>query len=323
VRFLVGYNADHSDAGASYNWTVSGDNNSRTYTTPNGGEFLHITPKTAGTYTISVSVTGKNYLTGNPITKTASTELVCYSAALPAGTFNSPLKNFACGQFTEGGTGVGWSLGSAGGYEVWTVEHRASYKIAGNAMVGWHEAGVVWMQEYRNGNGIPDEMWYELRGGDDDDPAWKNKITRRYAVTYIKGPGHGTVNEYGQVIREVYWADSKGRSHMIPGGFPDIYWGVVGDRVTYTCTLLRDDGNIATSNYGGLIFSAGGYVDALGEIFYTNNAMRVDGVPIALSAVKFIKVQTAVFRYGGVFGDVSTEIKSADFLGSQTDFPSP
>jgi hypothetical protein len=321
VRFLVGYNADHSTAsGTTYQWTVP---TGCTYTTSNGGELLHVTPGTAGNYAISVKVTGKNYLTGANIEKTASTELVCYSSGLSAGTFVSPLRNFACGQFSEGGSGLGWSLGSAGGYEVWTVEHRPSYIINGNAFSAWHEAGIVWAQEDNNKNGLPDEMWYELRGGDDDDPAWKNYITRRYAVTYVKASEHGTVNEYGQLIREVYWADSRGRSHMIPGGFPDKYWGVSGSRVTYTMTLLRDDGKIATSDYGGLLFTSGGYVDALSNTYHVKDAMRADGTKIALSAVKFIKVQTAVFRYGGDFGDVSTEIHSADFLGSQTDFPLP
>ena len=324
VRYLIGYNSDNSPAaGTTYNWTVSGGDSGRAYTPSNGGELLHITPKTAGTYTISVSVTGKDYRTGNSITKTASTDLVCYTAALSAGTFASPLRNFGPGQMCEGGTGLGWSLGSAGGYEVWTVEHRSSYKISGNAFSAWHEAGVVWMQEDRNGNGLPDEMWYELRGCDDDDANWKGYITRRYALTYFKGPGHGTVNEYDQLIRLVFWADSRGRTGRIPGGFPDVYWGVTGDRVTYTCTLLRDTGIIATSDYRNILFSGTGYVDAIGDTFYINNAMRADGSPVTLSSVKFIKVQTGIFHYGGVFGDVSTEIHSADFLGAQTDFPLP
>jgi hypothetical protein len=176
------------------------------------------------------------------------------------------------------------------------------------------------MQEDRNGNGVPDEMWYELRGGDDDDPAVKDRITRRYAVSYFSTHDSGSVNEYGQLIRKVYWADSRGRTGMIPGGFP-VYWGVAGNWVTYTCTLLRDDGQIATGGYGGLI--ASGYVDAAAVDFPVNKAMGVDGAPVALTAVKFIKVQTGVFRYGGLYGDVSTEIKYADFLGTQSLFPSP
>jgi hypothetical protein len=319
VRYLVGYNADHSPAsGTTYQWTVP---TGCTYTTSSNGELLSVTPSTAGNYTISVKVSGKNYLTGTNIEKTASTELVCYGSALQSGTFTSPLMNFGPGQMCEGGTGLGWSLGSAGGYEVWTVEHRSSYKIEGNAFSAWHEPGVVWMQEDRNGNGLPDEMWYELRGGEDDDPKWKNYITRRYAVTYIKGEGDGTVNEYDQLIQDVYWADSRGRSLIIPGGFPDKYWGVQGSKVTYVATLLRDDGNIATATYNYAPMS--GYVDALGDTFYVNKAMKADGAPVALSAVKFIKVQTSVFHYGGSFGDVSTEIQYADFLGKQSDFPKP
>jgi hypothetical protein len=282
---------------------------------------LQITPKTAGTYSISVDVTGRDFVTGGSVTKTATAELVCYNGSVPAGgiTFSSPLKNFGAGQMAEGGTGYGWSLGSAGGYEVWTVDHQPSYQINGNAFAAWLEAGVVWMQEDRNGNGLPDEMWYELRGGEDDSER-KDLITRRYAVTYFKSGDHGSVNEYNQLIRKVYWADSRGRTGLIPGGFPTP-WGVIGDWVTYTCTLLRDNGDITTGSYN--LADLENYVDAIGNQFNVNWAMRADGTPITLSSVRFIKVQTAIFHYGGSFGDVSTEIKSADFLGVQTDFPDP
>jgi hypothetical protein len=149
----------------------------------------------------------------------------------------------------------------------------------------------------------------------------ENSITRRYAVTYVKGSDQWTENEYGQIIREVYWVDAKGRSGFIPGGFPSD-WGVTGNWVTYTCTLLRDDGKIATGDYSGMD-NLSGYADAIGESFAINNAMNAAGTPVSLGVVRFIKVQTALFRYGGLFGDVSTEIKSADFLGTQTNFSSP
>jgi hypothetical protein len=63
VRYLLGYNTDHSDAGASYSWSTGGTPS----TTSNGGEFLHVTPSTVGTYTINVSVTGKSYIDGTTI----------------------------------------------------------------------------------------------------------------------------------------------------------------------------------------------------------------------------------------------------------------
>ncbi|MDR0597219.1 MAG: hypothetical protein LBG14_01785 [Treponema sp.] len=325
ARYLLGYNADHSDAGVSYAWTVSGDDSSRTWTTSGGGELLHITPKTAGTYTITVDVTGRDYVSGSVITKTAAAELVCYAAPLPGGTFVSPppLRNFAPGQFTDGGSGYGWSLGSIGGYMVWTVDHQPSYEIKGNPFGTWCEPGVVWMQEDNNGNGLPDETWYELPGGDDDDPYQKNRITRRYAITWFRGDG--TVEQHRSQSnrnRVSYWVDSKGRTGMLdPGAFPGSEWGVTGNWVAYTCTLLRDDGNIGTSNYSDLV--AEYYVDASYTTFPVSKAMRADGTPANLTAVKFIKVQTARFRYGGIFGEVSTEVKYADGLGYLTDFPDP
>jgi hypothetical protein len=49
-----------------------------------------------------------------------------------------------------------------------------------------------------------------------------------------------------------------------------------------TCTLLRDEGKIATSDYINILFSGPGYVDVLGDTFYVNKAMRADGVPVTL-----------------------------------------
>ncbi|MHB9291808.1 hypothetical protein Holit_00892 [Hollandina sp. SP2] len=329
VRVLIGFDENHQDLGASYSWSVSGGLYDTAAAT-NQGTFT-FTPQATGTYTVTVQVTGRNYVTGQSDTKTASTEVVCYTGSLPQGAFTSPLKNFACGQMTEGGTGYGWSLGSVGGYEVWKVEPQTSYTITGNPMGTWSEAGIVWLMEDKNGNQVPDEMWYELKGSDEDS-RYASLITRRYSITYFRSADTETVNEYNQIIRRVYWVDSKGRTGIIPGGWP-VAWGVSGDWVTYTGTLLRDDGNIATGEYTGLS-EVGGYVDSFGGVgkwatsdtwdkFHVEDAIRADGSPINLSAVTFIKVQTGIHRYGGIFGDCSTEINSADFLGSQTDFPSP
>jgi hypothetical protein len=39
--------------------------------------------------------------------------------------------------------------------------------------------------------------------------------------------------------------------------------------------------------------------------------------------VRFIKVQNAILHYGGIFGEVSTEIQTGDYPESQSDFPKP
>jgi hypothetical protein len=132
-----------------------------------------------------------------------------------------------------------------------------------------------------------------------------------------------TINEYNQLIREIHWADSRGRTGLMRAGFP-YDWGVEGNnKVTYTCTLLRDKGNIDQGTYGVLDGTLAGYVDTGTSVFYIADAMDIAGNPVTLGAVRFIKVQTAIFHYGGIFGDVSTEIASADFLGATTTFPMP
>jgi hypothetical protein len=335
VRFLIGYDDDHNDTGVTYNWSVSGAS-AYTSTTTGGGEYFHVTPAAAGTFTVTVQVSGRSYISGQTISKSASTELVCYTGTVPAdksfgeNSSKTPyLRHFAPGQFSEAGSGYGWSLGAAGGYELWRVEHQSSYTITGNPFITWSEPGIVWVQEDKNNNNIPDEMWYELKGGDDDMAAYKDQIRRRYAVTYFNSGGEALTNEYGQLIRKICWADAKGRTGWIEGGWPKD-WGVKGNWATYTCTLLRDNGKICDNTYPTLDDSRG-YVDACNmdanvsdrTKFFVADAIRADGSSVTLGAVRFIKVQTAVLRYGGIFGEVSTEINSADFLGGQTSFPLP
>lgn len=336
VRFLIGYNAGNSPGPVTYSWSVLGGS-FYTSNATGGGEYFHFTPGAAGTYTVTVSVSGESYLTGQTITESASTEVICYTGTVPAGKVfgedpSKPypyLRHFAPGQFTESGSGYGWSLGAAGGYELWRVDHQPSYTIEGNPFRTWSEPGVVWVQEDRNGNNIPDEMWYELKGGDDGQAAYKDQIRRRYGITYFRSSDSGQTNEYGQLVRRVFWVDAKGRTGMFSGGWPG-GWGVTGDWATYTCTLLRDSGDICNDRYPNLDDSLG-YVDALNLEadpnnrikFFVSDAIRADGSVLTLNSVRFIKVQTAILYYGGIFGEVSTEINSADFLGSQTSFPKP
>jgi hypothetical protein len=132
--------------------------------------------------------------------------------------------------------------------------------------------------------------------------------------------------------------DSKSRTGHISGwpwkwGAPDH----LNACVTYTGTLLRDTGDIGTGTYGGFE-GMNGYVDSAGDASWVwpswewpgydvaRDAIKADGTPANLNParVRFVKVQTAVFRYGGVFGDMSTEIVSATNLPDQSGgFPMP
>jgi hypothetical protein len=309
VRYLIGYNDDHTPGPVSYDWSVTGG--SYTGVPSANGETYAFTPAAAGTYTVRVQVTGRDFVTGGSVTKSAETELVCYTETVDAGkTFVSPFRNYAPGQFVgnDDTSSRPWSLGAFGGYEVWAVDPQDSYQIRGNPFAGWSEPGVVWMQEDRNNNGIPDEMWHELIG-EQEGPL----VTRPYALTYI------FVRE-GFYIHRFAWVDCKGRSGMINGNQSSTAPG------TYTGTLLNDNGKIAGSTIGP---GGWGYVDSWNshadwDYFYPSNAVKADGSPANLGAVRFIKVHTGLFMYGDVFGENSTEIQFADNLPDQSgNFPDP
>jgi hypothetical protein len=334
VRFLVGYDRDHKDTGVSYSWSVSCGSFSSPAT--DTSEFYSFTPTAAGTTTITVTVTGNNYITGTPVTKTATTQVVCYTGAVSSGaswSLGQRLLHHAPGQYATGGSGYGWSLGSFGGYEVWRVDHQAVYNITGNAFSGWAEPGVIWIQEDRNGNGVPDEMWYELKGSVDYLPSANRPISRRHAITYIDDKGVETrYNSGGQPSLRKYWVDSRGRA-----GLWASYWHKDWpERITFTGTLL---GDAVSKMPGGATGGSElwGYVDVYGPAaghgpagdihkvyeFPIHRAMRADGSAITLTNVSFIKVHTAELRRTSTFGDISTEVYSADYLGRQTDFPLP
>jgi hypothetical protein len=354
VRFLLGYDADGKNTGVSYSWTfVSGPSSCNM--TGNSGEFCTFTPKAAGTYRLRVSVTGRNFVTGGSDTKSAETDVVCYTAQAGTKYTLKPTKHFAPGQHNEG-DGYGWSLGAALGYEFWALPNgAATLQVYGNPFGPWGEAGIVWVQYDSNGNGIPDETWYEIKG-DEDDTVYKSMITRRYALSYFRGPNPAGSKDTGatglvydpaldtekinsqfgtgqKMFRTVYWVDCKGRVGRL-GGWP---FGTnlsddLDTRVTFTGTLLRDDGEIAVDRYGDMPLKS--YVDTpdasdkypYGHFNVARDAIRADGSAANLNPalVRFVKVQTAFFRYGGVFGNVSTEIVYGTNLPDQSGgFPMP
>lgn len=308
VRVLIGYNQDNKDIGVTYSWTIKpvGATSASYTASPLDGEFLRFTPTAGGSWDVSVTVSGRNFVDGSTISRSTKTTVICDAGPLPSGSF--PLtKHFSPGQFTESGTGYGWSLGTFGGYLIKPVSHKAQYTIEGNAFGSWEEPGVVWFQEDLNGNGLPDEIWYELNVGSDP------TITRRYSLAFFKYGDGSSRNEYGQIIREIYWVDSKGRTGQINGGWPTD-WGVSnvdGAWVTYTGTLVGDDNDIRNVQ---IRYPTGwtNCVDSAQTVFPISGAIAADGSAVTLTKVAFVKVQTAAFKYGGTLGELSTEIEKIE-----------
>jgi hypothetical protein len=238
------------------------------------------------------------------------------------------------------GTTVPYSLGGWGGYIVFGFDHSVEntggndLDIKGNAFTGWSEAGVVWVSQDENGNGLPDDTWYELAGGADND----SQTIRRYSMTYYapdetvtdesdKHPGQGKFwVDYGKDIRGGKWEDNAGmQDHYLTGrrytsgsyydspkwsstiGYP--YWAGI-EWVTFTGTLLPYHHTINANGFEANPGYGGGYVDDLGDVreFDIGSAVQVNGTPVNLAYIDFVKVQCAVQGFGPQTGELSTEL---------------
>lgn len=88
------------------------------------------------------------------------------------------------------------SLGAYGGYVVFGFDHSIvnvadayDFKIYGNAFIGSQtagggscEPGIVMVSVDANGNGVPDDEWYELAGSDYN----KETTKKNYEIVYYK-----------------------------------------------------------------------------------------------------------------------------------------
>ena len=97
------------------------------------------------------------------------------------------------------------SLGGFGGYIVvgfdHSIDNTGSYDfgITGNSFKGSSEPGVVWVMQDENGNGKPDDTWYELKGSE----TGKESTIQNYSVTYYRP---------SEPQQPVKWTDSEGNS---------------------------------------------------------------------------------------------------------------
>ena len=217
------------------------------------------------------------------------------------------------------------SLGGFGGSIIVGFDHsieRSSdpaaydFAVAGNQFLDGSEPGIVWVMQDTNGNGLPDDTWYELRGSESD----ASGTLYDYAVTYYRSAsGMG-----------IPWRDNRGTTgsveylpefHDQPSYYPS--W-VEADSYTLVGTRLAPNGFYdAQSGIWRNEAYAWGYVDNAGEdsasggneaaaradvCFRIANAMNADGSDADLSFIDFIRVQTAVNATAGWIGENSTEV---------------
>ena len=222
------------------------------------------------------------------------------------------------------------SLGSFGGYIIVGFDHSVmnsrgnfDFAIQGNAFEGSSEPGIVWVSQDVNGNGLPDDVWYELRGSESGKPETKYQ----YEVTYFRPAGKQMA---------VQWVASDGRvgcvDYLIEFHRQDYYYPAWVSENSYTLTgtcldsrnrLVRPGfwENVGydwgyADNYGNDMLPGGNTVDGSGQRngFKISEAVYADGKSIDLQYIDFVKVQCGVLTKSGWLGENSTEVFSFEDL---------
>ena len=218
------------------------------------------------------------------------------------------------------------SLGGFGGYVVvgfdHSIENTGGYDFAvlGNSFSGSSEPGIVWVMQDENGNGEPDDTWYELAGSE----TGKAETIQEYAVTYYRP------SEPQQPVR---WTDNLGQEGQIDYlkqyHRQDYYYPLWVEEDSYTLTGTRLEArNYDASTNGTYWINAEydwGYADNFSPIdrltddenvaantnanhFKISNAIDREGRAIDLKFIDFVKVQCGVNTKSGWLGEVSTEV---------------
>lgn len=211
------------------------------------------------------------------------------------------------------------SLGAWGGYIVVGFDHSVyngsasddsqyDFTVIGNAFDGSSEPGIIYVMQDENGNGKPDDTWYELRGSE----TGKSTTWQNYSVTYYRPPTYNMPSQ---------WIDDRGNTGTIdlnptfPSWIEEKSYKLRGTRLKENTThavIWRWESYPwgYADNFGNDFLSQGDNHDAgaVGNGFKIKNAIYPDGQPANLRYIDFIKVQTGIMSVAGVIGELSTEV---------------
>lgn len=266
------------------------------------------------------------------------------------GQFVNTLPVYATGDDAEamcakalesiGGTAGGTvTLGAFGGYITFGFDHTVvnvkgerDLIILGNSFFsgrslkpdgGSSEPGVIMVSRDVNGNGLPDDPWYEIAGSAHTDPA----TIAGYSITYNRPvPGHQPVvtDPKGAYDDEQYiaWTDNQGQSgylcHLTVN--PNDYYPAWTDEATlsFSGTRLPSNAELEGSRIKEWMLypCAWGYADNMPNddqraTIDLGWAVDADGHAADLDGIDFVRVYTALNQQCGAIGETSTEICGA------------
>jgi hypothetical protein len=246
-----------------------------------------------------------------PVTGSSSAYVTTFFAYNPApGQYvNTSIGTDTAAKAVLGNAGSLVSLGAFGGYVIYGFDHtvlnKAGYDllVVGNATPIFSESGVVWVMTDANGNGLPDDTWYEIAGSQTDSPGYK----RNYVVTYYRpNPANASVA----------WQDNQGDTGLVLTNmyhtqdyFPE---NIAASYVTFTGTLIPDVHiDTAATVVVSLPFKYG-YCDntAGGDSIDISTAIDSTGRTISLKGIDFIKIQTGIQYNMKYLGEQSTEVSA-------------
>ena len=218
-------------------------------------------------------------------------------------------------------------LGAWGGYitfhfdhPVVNVEGTEDLYIKGNAHSGNSEAGIVMVSQDVNGNGLPDDQWYELSGSADTDDIG---VRYDYEVEYTK---------LGDSL-DVAWSNNLGNAGFInrnPFHQQEYFPAWLVSPLTFKGTLLPDNAIDTSGNgsYWVLEPFRFGYADNLPNTDTLGCSFNIDWAveplsreSVALKYVDFVRVYTALHQDCGWIGETSTEISGAEDLHPDAELP--
>jgi len=215
------------------------------------------------------------------------------------------------------------SLGGWGGYIVAGFNHNIS-NFDGNDFIVFcgnspaSEPAIVYVMQDENGNNLPDDNWYELKGSEHNNTA----TYHNYQVVYYKPVS---------VTSNIFWKDNKGNSDSLKAGYgvscTSSWWKYnAEDSLIFNGTRLPDAyqniSSTPTENWAPIagLFSWGYAENAnannfnlqfKGNEFDISNAIDTNGNAVSLTTIRFIKIQTGVFQQAGWLNEISTEIYGA------------
>lgn len=231
------------------------------------------------------------------------------------------------------------SLGAYGGYVVFGFDHPVvnvadayDFKIYGNAFAannaasgGSCEPGIVMVSVDENGDGMPNDTWYELAGSEYS----KETTKKNYKITYYRSAADKEADpdpDYKFITDRTYIRyttnyDDEAEGYVMRNSFhAQSYWPewIDAETLEFEGTKLADNyiDQSGNGSYYVLQFLDWGYADNLPNESYDGFkidwAVDADGNPVELKQIDFIKVYTAVNKYCGWIGETSTEVCGAE-----------